>query len=158
MRPVDGRKPFAGSSLVMRHSIAQPRGTMSSCLNGSRSPAAMRICHCTRSIPVTSSVTGMLDLEARVHLEEVELAVAVEEELAGAGVHVAGGAARRAPPSRPSRAAAPGVTATLGASSIIFWWRRCTEHSRSLSESIVPCWSPSTWISTCRGPTMYFST
>jgi hypothetical protein len=32
---------------------------------------------------------GMLDLEARVHLEEVEaLAVLVEQELAGAGVDV----------------------------------------------------------------------
>ena len=28
------------------------------CGNGSFSPAAMRSCHCTRSIPVTSSVTG----------------------------------------------------------------------------------------------------
>jgi hypothetical protein len=29
------------------------------------------------------------------------------------------------------RARSSGVTATLGASSIIFWCRRCTEHSRS---------------------------
>jgi hypothetical protein len=34
----------------------------------------------------------VLDLDSGVHLQEVEAAVAVEEELAGAGVHVAGGA------------------------------------------------------------------
>ena len=32
----------------------------------------------------------MLDLNARVHLEEVELSTGIEEELAGAGIHVAG--------------------------------------------------------------------
>ena len=37
---------------------------------------------------------GMLDLHPRVHLEEVEAAVAVEEELDRAGVHVADGPRR----------------------------------------------------------------
>jgi len=40
------------------------------------------------SRPVTSSVTGLLHLEARVHLQEEELAVLVEE-LDGPRVHVA---------------------------------------------------------------------
>ena len=61
----------------------------------------------------------MLDLEARVHLEEVELAVAVEQELAGAGVHVPAALAARTAVSPIARRSS-GVTATLGASSIIF--------------------------------------
>ncbi len=46
------------SSALMRHSIAWPRNWMSSCLNGSFSPAATSSCVFTRSIPVMSSVTG----------------------------------------------------------------------------------------------------
>ena len=63
-----------GSSALIRHSIAWPRDAMSSCANDSGSPAAIRICSRTRSIPVTISVTGVLDLDAGVHLEEVEVA------------------------------------------------------------------------------------
>ena len=37
----------------------------------------------------------VLDLHARVHLEEVEVIVAVDQELAGAGAHVVHGASRR---------------------------------------------------------------
>ena len=46
------------SSALMRHSIAAPRTCTSSCLNGSGSPAATRICVLIRSMPVTISVTG----------------------------------------------------------------------------------------------------
>ena len=49
---------------------------------------AMRICSATRSRPVTASVTGMLDLDAAVELEEEEV-VAVEDELDRAGALVA---------------------------------------------------------------------
>jgi hypothetical protein len=41
-----------------------------------------------RSSPVTISVTGVLHLDAAVHLDEVELAALVDQELAGPGVHV----------------------------------------------------------------------
>src|SRR5437899_1618051 len=58
MTPLAGRKPAAGSSAVMRHSIAAPRRTTSACANGSGSPAAMASCKATRSSPVTISVTG----------------------------------------------------------------------------------------------------
>ena len=58
MRPVEGRKELKGSSEVMRHSMAWPVKRTSSCVHSSFSPAAMRICHCTRSTPITSSVTG----------------------------------------------------------------------------------------------------
>ena len=44
----------------MRHSMRVARCSATSVLReGERArPAAMRICHCTRSTPVTSSVTG----------------------------------------------------------------------------------------------------
>ena len=38
-----------------------------------------------------------------------------------------------------------------GASSITFWWRRCTEQSRSNSDTQLPWLSPKTWISMWRG-------
>ncbi len=50
-----------------------------------------------------------------------------------------------------------GVMAGEGASSMSFWWRRCTEQSRSLRCTTRPCVSPKTWISTCRGRSRYFS-
>ena len=55
--PGDGRKVVAFSAL-MRHSTACPRMRMSSCANGSSSPAAIRSWAFTMSMPVTSSVTG----------------------------------------------------------------------------------------------------
>ena len=82
---------------------------------------------------------GMLDLEARVHLEEVELAVAVEEELAGAGIHVAGrlrGAhrglahrARAAPASR--RRSAPPRSSSGGGAAPSTRARRATACCRA---------------------------
>ena len=72
----------------MRHSMACPRNWMSRCLNGSFCPEATRICACTISMPVIISVTGMLHLHARVHLDEVEL-VLLEQELEGARAAVA---------------------------------------------------------------------
>ena len=47
-----------GSSALMRHSIAWPRNSSSSCVTDSGLPAAMRICSRTRSTPVIASVTG----------------------------------------------------------------------------------------------------
>ena len=60
MRPVSGRNPFAGSSVVIRHCSAAPCGTTESWLSprDSRvSPLAMRSCDDTRSTSVISSVT-----------------------------------------------------------------------------------------------------
>ena len=45
-----------------------------------------------------------------------------------------------------------------GASSSTFWWRRCTEQSRSNRYTTLPWVSPKTWISMWRGLVMYFST
>jgi hypothetical protein len=55
----------------------------------SRSPMAMRNCHCTRSTPVTISVTGCSTCRPRIHFEEIKLTVCVEQELNRAGVGVA---------------------------------------------------------------------
>ena len=55
-------------------------------------PAAMAICSWTISTPVICSVTGVLDLQAGVHLEEEKLAPRVLQKLDGAGVLIAGGA------------------------------------------------------------------
>ena len=51
----------------------------------------MRICCLIRSMPVTGFGDRMLDLDACVHLEQVEVLLAVDEELDGAGVGIAGG-------------------------------------------------------------------
>ena len=58
--PVSGRKPLAGSSVVIRHCSAAPRIRIESWVSprsASVSPAAMRSCDWTRSTSVISSVT-----------------------------------------------------------------------------------------------------
>ena len=55
--PGDGTN-VSGSSALIRHSIEWPVKTTSACLKPSRSPAAIRICALTMSMPVTISVTG----------------------------------------------------------------------------------------------------
>ncbi len=59
--------------------------------------------------------------------------------------------------TRPISARICGVTMALGVSSMTFWCRRCTLHSRSPSQMQLPCVSAKTWISTCRGRAMAFS-
>ncbi len=54
----------------------------------------------------------------------------------------------------PMRSRSAGVTAGLGASSISFWWRRCTEQSRSPRWMAWPWRSAKTWISMWRGSAM----
>lgn len=59
--PKSGWKFWDGSSEVMRHWMAQPRMVMASWpgmpISARDAPPATRIWLCTRSIPVTSSVT-----------------------------------------------------------------------------------------------------
>jgi hypothetical protein len=81
------------------------------------------------STPVIQFGHRVLHLHAGVHLDEIELAVLVQEfEGAGAAVPdlLAGGHAALADPldQTPRN---PGA----GASSMTFWWRRCMEQSRS---------------------------
>ena len=71
--------------------MAWPRCDNAACVNGSGSPDATRNCACTRSTPTTALGHRVLDLQPRVHLEEVEprvIAAAFEQEFAGAGVSI----------------------------------------------------------------------
>ena len=93
----------------------------------------------------------MLDLEARVDLEEVELlASRIVDELDRAGrvvvdgaAEVDGGLVQRARGRRRTR---PGA----GVSSTTFWLRRCSEQSRSPSATTLPLPSPKICTSTWR--------
>jgi hypothetical protein len=111
------------------------------------SSAWPRICNCSwrqrqrlaggdAQLPFDQILAGdhfgdrVLDLQAGVHFHEVERAVLIGDELDRAGADVAdrlgggdGGFAHLA--------AAFGVMPGAGASSSTFWWRRCTEQSRS---------------------------
>ena len=79
----------------------------------------------------------MLDLQARVHLHEVELARFGDElDRAGALVTDRRGALTAASPMLARWA---GVSVGAGASSMTFWCRRCTEQSRSNRYSVRPC-------------------
>ena len=51
----------------------------------------------------------------------------------------------------PIRARSASSAAGDGASSMTFWWRRCSEHSRSPRWTTAPWASASTWISMWRG-------
>ena len=75
----------------MRHSMAWPRSAMSCCLNGQLLTGG------NADLQVHQVESGdqfgdrMFHLQARVHLEEVEVALLVNQELDGAGVGVVGG-------------------------------------------------------------------
>ena len=81
-RPAPGRKSRAGSSALMRHSIACPRAGATPVMD-SRPPAATLSCSATRSRPGHQLGDRVLHLQARVQLEEEELALLVHQELQG---------------------------------------------------------------------------
>jgi hypothetical protein len=85
----------------------------------------------------------MLDLQAGVHLDEEELAV-FPEEFDGADAEVAD---LRRWPRLTSRRWRRGSAdrAGEGASSSTFWWRRCSEQSRSPRWTTLPWLSAMTW-------------
>ena len=132
--PVSGRKPLAGSSVVIRHCSAAPRTWMPSWRrprSARVSPAAIRSCACDQVDVGDLLGDRVLDLDPRVHLDEHVAAVGVEQELDGAGVEVAD---LRGEPDRVRahpRPAARGRGCGAGAISTTFWCRRCTEQSRS---------------------------
>src|SRR6266545_1178101 len=80
---------------------------------------------------------GVLDLDARVHLDEVVLATRIDEEL-----------------ERPDVA----ISDAHGGSSIIFWLRRWIEHSRSPRQIPLPYSSTAICASTWRTPSRQRST
>ena len=88
MRPVLGRKPLAGSSLVMRHSMAQPRGCSQPGVHPHRQAGRDPELLAHQVHPIDQLGHRVLDLDAGVHLEEVERAVGRQQELAGAGAAI----------------------------------------------------------------------
>ena len=64
---------------------------------------------------------------------------------------------RRPRPRRDSSARRASSTSGDGVSSMTFWCRRCSEHSRSPSDHTVPCASASTCTSRCRPASTYGS-
>ena len=94
----------------------------------------------------------VLDLQPRVHLDEIELAGrASDDELDRAGADIADRARRRDRRLADARRAASGSRPGAGASSTIFWCRRWIEQSRSNRCTMLPWLSPKTWTSMCRG-------
>ena len=104
----------------------------------------------------------MLDLQPRVHLHEPErrpTAVRLCRRRRTRRCRRRHSRPRGPPrpPPRPSARAAARVMPGAGASSITFWWRRCSEQSRSLRWMMLPWRSAKTWTSIWRGAAMYFS-
>ena len=98
----------------------------------------------------------MLDLQAGVHLDEIELAVLVKE-FDGAGAEIAQLFQRAWCTTPPISSRCWALSAGLPASSHTFWWRRCSEQSRSPRCTTLPWPSARTWISMWRGLWRYFS-
>ncbi len=135
-RPAAGRRAgsrASGSSAFTRNSIACPRAAMSCLPHGrSGSPAAIRSCSATRSMPVTSSVVGCSTwMRVFISMKKNSPRHVVDEELDGAGAAVAdlAGEPHRRRGHRLPRTCdrCPG----RAASSTTFCRRRCSEHSRS---------------------------
>ena len=93
----------------------------------------------------------MLDLDAGVHLHEVDTSRPRRAASRSCRRRRSRSPSRRARRPRPCAARSSGVSAGLGASSISFWCRRCTEQSRSPRWITLPCVSPRIWNSMCRG-------
>ena len=92
IRPVSGRKPLAGSSVVIRHCSAAPRSWMASWV---RPSSAQGLAGGDPQLGADQVDVGdllghrVLDLDAGVHLDEDVAAVGGEQELDRAGVDVA---------------------------------------------------------------------
>ena len=101
---------------------------------------------------------AVLDLHARVHLQEEVLGLAAPSPSPRTGPRSCRRRRSRRPSPRPrrsarcARASAASTTHSgAGDSSITFWWRRWIEQSRSPRWITLPWRSASTWTSTWRG-------
>jgi len=111
---VAGTKSCHGSSAYKRASTECPDNFTSAWENANGSPDAIAIWSATRSTASHELGDRMFDLKSRVQLEEVELAVASEQELGGSGAGIAGGPGERR-----------GRFAEASAEGRIDHWRRC---------------------------------
>ena len=149
IRAGEGRKRAEASSALMRHSNACPRGSTSSWAIESRSPAATRICSRTRSRPVTASVT-VCSTWIRVFISRKKNS-SPETRYSRVPAEVYPTACAARTDASPIRRRRSSDTTGLGVSSTSFWCRRCTEQSRSPSQTQLPWESARIWISTWRG-------
>ena len=135
--PGDGRnRPPAGSSALIRHSMACPRGAPRS-WSDSGSPAATRAAR--HQVDAAHHLGhGVLDLQAGVHLQEVRRAIcaafprALPAWYRNSTVPDVGVAARLGHPDPPPRPSARGPSSGrpgAGVSSMSFWCRRWAEQS-----------------------------
>ena len=85
----------------MRASMAQPRVATSFLRERQRRAACDGELHADEIDAVHDLRDGMLDLQTRVHLQEVERTVFVEQELDGPGVRIIHGLLPREPQPRP---------------------------------------------------------
>ena len=147
--PACGRN-VRGSSAYSRTSTACPCKAQSATCSDRGSPRAIAQLRTDEVDAGDELGHRVLDLDARVQLEEVELARrrARTRRCRRSRMPIA-----RANVTAASliRARSSGSTAGDGDSSSTFWWRRCTEQSRSPSATTAPCRSASSWISTWRG-------
>ncbi|CPU67575.1 Uncharacterised protein [Mycobacteroides abscessus] len=155
MRPGAGRKLAAGSSPLMRNSIEWPRTCVEVYPSGS--PAAMRSCSRTRSMPVTSSETGCSTCR-RVLTSRKEMVPSAPTRNSHVPAPTYPASRRIASDALYSSASCAALRNGAGASSTSFWWRRWSEQSRVDTTTTVPCSSARHWVSTCRGVSRYRST
>ena len=156
IRPGEGRKSLSGSSALIRHSKAWPRVAMSSWRERQRLAGGDADLLLDQVDAGDQLGDRVLDLDAGVDLDEVEVVVGVDQELAGAGVDVAGGLGQP-----------DGGLAELRAD-----LERQGRGGRLLDELLVPALeravavpavddvavrSARIWTSTCRGRSMNFS-
>ena len=160
---VVGDEMSSGSSVVMRHCIAKPRRSILSCGGMFDRRLVQRVALRDQDLAAHEVDAGddlghgVLDLDARVHLDEEELAaIDVEQELDGAGVAIADRRHSVAAASQ-MRCRSSCGRLMLGAISTTFWWRRWTEQSRSQRCTRLPCASPRICTSMCLARAMYRS-
>ena len=153
--PVEGRKPLSGFSAYSRASI----GVAVALDRVLRQ--RQRFARRHAQLPFDQIEAGdrlgdrVLDLQARVHFHEPDAVGAqalrrIGDEFDRAGAHIAHGLGRldrRAVTAARVASSMPGA----GASSITFWWRRCSEQSRSNRCTTLPWVSPNTCTSIWRG-------
>ena len=87
-RPVEGRKLRCGSSALMRHSMAQPLRCTSACVERQLLARGDADHQLDEVEPGDALGDRVLDLQPRVHLEEVEALVLADHELHRAGALV----------------------------------------------------------------------
>ena len=140
-RPGDGENARAGSSAASRTSMACRAGVSAAAAAAntaadSGAPAAIHSCSATRSRSVMQLGHAVLDLEARIDLEEPEPSVRVEQELGGRGVVQVRGTRRldrevvQFAPARPVSGPAPAIPRRVSGA-VAGWSSRAPPARRS---------------------------